>query len=291
MASQIRVQINTRRVEGVVSSDIESVYRALRLLPGVRVQRSCDIPPQCIVVNGRLVGVVDDEDAWQAPKDRGDVELAALVKSLRPKIVFKHQFWTRSNYAPGTVSAGYFAHSDAYREPSPNGLDIRPRPIDITARMRINGYRAEAGQLPWMIQRGQIVEAAQELEDKGLAIRYGRATSAVYHRELFDSKIGFNWRGFGMLTYRIAEYFRAGVVMITQPLGPDWPVREDVVLEDDVHCVFCDDPREFASVARDLLNDEHRLRRIRRNALDLWESKLCLEQMGVWYWNKLKNAV
>jgi hypothetical protein len=219
------------------------------------------------------------------------VELASLVESLRPKIVFKHQFWTRSNYAEGTVSAGYFARSDTYLEPVPNGLDARPRPIDITARMRIEGYCAEAGQMSWMIQRWQLVEAARELEDQGLAARYGSQTTAVSHRQLLDSKLRCDWRGFGTLTYRIAEYFRAGVVMMTQPLGPDWPVREDIALEDDVHCVFCDDPREFASVARDLLNDEDRLRRIGRSALDLWESKLCLEQMGLWYWNKLKDAV
>jgi hypothetical protein len=83
---------------------------------------------------------------------------------------------------------------------------------------------------------------------------------------------------------------RAGVIPVTQPLGPEWPLRQDIVLEDEIHCIFCDDPKQFGREARLLLRDQPKMIRIRENILDLWKERLCLASMGRWYWNKLSEV-
>ena len=86
------------------------------------------------------------------------------------------------------------------------------------------------------------------------------------------------------------EYVRAGVIMVTDPLGTMWPIREDVVLEDGIHCIYCDDPAQFREIPRSLLRDPAKVARIRRNVIELWESKLCPAAMGAWYWRKLEEC-
>jgi hypothetical protein len=99
--------------------------------------------------------------------------------------------------------------------------------------------------------------------------RAGFTNAADYTAELWDSQIGFEWRGSGYLTHRLIEYIRAGVVPITRPLGKEWPIREDVVLEDGVHCVFCSDPYRFAQEASRLLLDQQKIGRIRGKSFDV----------------------
>jgi hypothetical protein len=80
-------------------------------------------------------------------------------------------------------------------------------------------------------------------------------------------------------------------VPLTRPLGPEWPIREDVVLEDGVHCVFCPDPNQFAQEGSRLLLDRNKIARIRGNLLKLWEEKLCPRAQGYWLWSKLQIVV
>ena len=87
------------------------------------------------------------------------------------------------------------------------------------------------------------------------------------------------------------EYIRAGVVPITRPLGEEWPIREDVILQDGIHCVFCPDPADFAREASKLLLDRAKLARIRRNLMELWQEKLCPAAHGLWIWEKLKAVL
>jgi hypothetical protein len=127
------------------------------------------------------------------------------------------------------------------------------------------------------------------LADEGLNVTYGKISLAGYHAELPNAQIGFAWRGFGMLCYRLLEYLRAGVIPVTEPLGAEGPLRQDVALEDDVHCVYCGEQNRFAEAARLLLRDRRKMKRIRGNILDLWKERLCLAAMGRWYWNELSQ--
>ena len=141
-----------------------------------------------------------------------------------------------------------------------------------------------------MVARTRIVDQAVLLAHLGHNTRWGFVDGSEYISELWDSQIGFEWNGSGYLTHRLIEYIRAGVVPITRPLGQEWPIREDVILEDGVHCVFCPDPFRFAQEASRLMLDPEKIARIRRNLTKLWEEKLCPKAQGDWMWSKLKSV-
>jgi len=77
--------------------------------------------------------------------------------------------------------------------------------------------------------------------------------------------------------------------MITDPLGKRFPIRDDVIIEDDIHAVFCDKPEKFYETAKSLLKDKVKLNRIRKNVKELWEEKLCPVKTGEWYYRTLKK--
>jgi hypothetical protein len=276
------VFVNPNRTEGGRSRSLAHVLNALRRVPGLEVSECSSIPPQCVAVGDEVVAFVDDLDAWDSasPDDFG--ESVEAIRQVSPRLIFKYQYRSGIDYLPGTVSAGYFCAFDV--EDRPGDLLHRPRPVDVSARMSSDNY---GGTNAWIEARGILVEEAVRLGREGWQTRIGKIERFEYYRELYDTNIGFNWRGIGKLTWRIIEFMRAGVVMITEPLGPTWPIREDIVLQDGVHCVYCDDPARFGEVALSLLHDPERLAAIRGNALGLWENKLCPEAMGAWFWAKL----
>jgi hypothetical protein len=284
----------------MVQVEVNPVYkvngaaRPLEVLPWLRevkeisVVESSDVPPLSIVVNKRVAAVVDpfDEPGMNSSCDDGST--LQRVKDLRPLLIFKYQWRRGVDYPKGTISAGYPCFSNVERPPD---LLMRHRPIAITARMRRNGDYHWATNTQWMLARTRIVDQAVLLGQLGHNTRWGFVSVSEYISELWDSQIGFEWNGSGYLTHRLIEYIRAGVVPITRPLGKEWPIREDVVLEDGVHCVFCRDPFRFAQEASRLLLDPEKIARIRRNLAQLWEEKLCPPAQGYWMWSKLKQAV
>jgi hypothetical protein len=278
--------VNTTRVEGGQSPSLSHVLNALRLVPGLKVRHSQEIPAQCIAIGNQVVAFIDDLDAWESAAPAHEGEMVEAIQSVAPRIVFKYQYRSGIDYLPGTVSAGYFCVNDITDRP--RDLLDRARPVDVSARMRTSGYGDDGLTCDWLRARGTLVDGALQLGREGWRTCVGKIARADFYNELFDTNIGLNWRGCGVLTHRIIEYFRAGVVMVTDPLGPAWPVREDVILEDGVHCVFCEDPARFPEIARSLLRDPARVAAIRRNVVALWETKLCPEAMGAWYWSKLK---
>lgn len=268
--------------------------RALEILPWLRevseitVVDNPHVPPLSIVLNKRVVAVVDpfdDPDLNSRWDDEGSTQ--QRIKDLQPAIVFKYQWRRGVDYPSGTISAGYPC---AEVLPCPTDLLTRKRHIAVTARMRINKDYHWGRDTEWMKARSCIVGQIKLLTQLGHEARVGLTSAAEYTAELWDSQIGFEWRGSGYLTHRLIEYIRAGVVPITRPLGNEWPIREDVVLEDDVHCIFCPDPYRFAQEASRLLLDQQKIARIRRNLLELWEEKLCPKAQGYWLWSKIKAA-
>lgn len=255
--------------------------RYLRHVEEVTVVESHDVPLLCISVNGRILGVVDPWDSWKKPsrfrRYQSSAHLARLIKKHKPPVIFKYQFRQGTTYFPGTVAAGYPCRFPYTR---PDDLLTRPRPIDVTARMRIYDHERET-----------VVEQARRLGQEDNKVHVALVDMDRYVSDLWDSQIGFDWYGSGKLTYRMIEYIRAGVVPILHPLGSEWPVRDDAILEDGVHCVYCSDPKEFANTARRLLADPARIERIRRNLMALWETKLGPTAQGYWTWEKLKAAM
>jgi hypothetical protein len=270
------------------SGTLKTILAALSLVPGINVEMSREIPAQCLAVEGRIVGFVDDLDAWDSLANGNSSDLARSVALVKPAIIFKVQFRRGAVYPPGTVSAGYFCHPEACGGAIQNNLLQRHRPIDVTSRMRIGEYAGPPQ--PWMEDRRAIEKEAAALESGGYAAVYRKIPLPDYIDELPDAEIGFHWRGYGRLCYRLIEYISAGVVPVTQPLGGEWPIREDIMIEDGVTCVVCDRPSDFGAVARALLRDRPKLLRIRKNICDLWTGSLALPAMGQWYWERLRRA-
>ncbi len=270
------------------SGVMKTVFTALATVPGIHLARSYDIPEQCISVESRIVGFVDDLDAWDSLSVAGNSVLPAWIAGLTPAIIFKAQWRNGAVYPPGTISAGYFCHPDAYGTVSPDDLLNRDRPIDVTSRMRTGGYNGPPQS--WMEERQTIVEEAAALARNGYSAVHGKVAMTEYLRELPDTAVGFHWRGYGRISYRLIEYISAGVVPITQSLGREWPIREDITIEDGITCVVCDNPGNFGAEAKALLKDRAKLARIRKNICELWTECLALPAMGRWYWEQLRRA-
>ena len=287
MASKVRVELNPWYKVGKEMRRLE-LMSYLAHVNEICVVENDGIPWFSITVNGRVLGLVDPSDGWESASPSHEGYMVPHIRDLKPSVVFKYQWRRGSDYPPGTISAGY----PCLRQVAcPSDLLTRPRPIAITARMRVNHEYHWAVDEQWMIARSLIVEQAELLEQEGYNSKWGFVAADQYVSELWDAQIGFDWRGAGFLTHRLIEYIRAGVVPITQPFGEDWPVREDVILEDGIHCVFCSDPRKFASEARLLLADQAKLKKIRSNLIELWREKLCPVAQGYWVWEKLKAAL
>jgi hypothetical protein len=259
----------------------------LKHVKEINVVENEDVEPLSIVVNGHVLAVIDPYDSWEGCSISRCGRMVPTIRALEPRVVFKYQCRRGADYPRGTVSAGY----PCLREIDvPENLLTRARPIDVTARMRVNHDYLWARDVEWMLARSTVVEQAELLSESGYNCRFGFASVEQYEAELWDCQVGFDWRGAGYLTHRLIEYIRAGVVPITCPFGEEWPVREDVVLEDGVHGIFCSDPKEFAGEAKSLLRDSAKLQRIRRNLLDLWLEKLAPAAQGFWIWQKLRAA-
>ena len=287
MPEKFQLEVNpTYRVSGA-SRPLE-IVRWLREVDEISVVENGEIPPLAIVVNKRVVAVVDpfdDADLNSRWDDEGSTR--QRIVELQPPIILKYQWRRGVEYPRGTISAGYPCLEDV---PRPPDLLTRRRPIAVIARMRGNWDYHWAMDTDWMRARSCIVSQIKLLTQLGHQARSGLTSAAEYTSELWDSQIGFEWRGTGYLTHRLIEYIRAGVVPITRPLGREWPIREDVVLEDGVHCIFCPDPYRFAQEASALLLHPQKIARMRRNLLELWEAKLCPKAQGYWLWSKIKQA-
>jgi hypothetical protein len=197
------------------------------------------LPALSIVVNGRVLGFVDPYDSWETSSPVYQRLIFRVVQELKPAVIFKYQARRGVRYPAGTISAGYPC---AMPVPCPEDLLTRARPIDIAARMRVNHDYHWGTDEQWMLERSRIVEQAQLLEREGYNSKWGLIPRDQYVAELWNAQIGFDWRGVGYLTRRVIEFIRAGVVPITRPLGEEWPVREDVVLEDASTAYFARSP-------------------------------------------------
>src|SRR5688572_12683474 len=91
------------------------------------------VPELAIVVNGQMIGLVDPYDEWEMASayDRGST--IERIRELSPLVIFKYQWRRGGNYPTGTVSAGLPCFEELV---PPSDLLTRPRPIDVTARMR-----------------------------------------------------------------------------------------------------------------------------------------------------------
>jgi hypothetical protein len=266
-----------------------AALRFLKHVDEICVVENGAVPELGIVVNGRMIGLVDPYDEWEMTSAFDQGSTIERIRKLKPLVIFKYQWRRNCNYPIGTVSAGLPCFQELV---CPGDLLTRPRPIDVTARMRgIGDYHWAVAKDEWMIARAHLVVQGEILGRQGYCTKRGFVEIDHYASELWNAQIGFDWRGAGYLTHRLIEYIRAGVVPITRPMGEEFPLRDDVILEDGIHYVSCSDPGQFANEARRLLADPSKIERMRRNLIELWQRKLCPRAQGHWIWEKLKAAL
>jgi hypothetical protein len=285
-----QVAINPQTWKGKRTWFMWMFLNALEHVNEIDVKESTDIPYQCISINGKVVAFIEKEDEWDSTLSGNTGGLMDFINSINPKLIFKQQYRAGQKYLPNTISAGYFGRTWYTHRYNNDILMSRDRPYDVMARMRTDEYH-HPQPLPWMAEREEIVNQARLLENDGYNTFTGFTFPDRYAMELMESKIGFNWQGTGRLTFKIIEYLRAGVVPITQPLGAEWPIREDIILEHEEHCIFCDRPEKFAAEAKLLLKDKAKMDKIRNNILEFYMAKLKIRSVGEWYWSKLKVFV
>jgi hypothetical protein len=61
-------------------------------------------------------------------------------------------------------------------------------------------------------------------------------------------------------------------------------------IEGNTFNIFCNDPKKFNDVAINVLKDRSLINDIRKNCLNLWETKLSRKNVGTWYYNKIMEA-
>lgn len=280
MENEMKIRINTNK-----NCYITPIYKVL-IKAGANVIDTRDIPKYSIETDGKLTAHIAHADGLQLNPGA----LNALKKNDY-KVIFKYHFSPTidyGKYSDRIVACGLYRCWDNIVF-SPDRLIAIPRKIDVMARMRVANNNPKPWHKQFEIARKIIVKTAINMRKQGYQTRFHKIDRALYSRELAHSKIGFMWTGTAYLGWKIPEFLNQGVIIIHPELGAKYPLREDVILEDDVHYVRCDNPREFGHVARGLLKDEKRMDRIRRNIIDLWIEKMHPVKMGEWYIKKLSK--
>lgn len=280
----MRIRINTRG-----NYYVTPIFEALALAKeqvGFALEDSRELPSYAVEVNGRLLAYIAHGDGHGL--NNGD---HGALKENEYKLIFKFHYSPSHDYGAyqdRVVPCGLYRWWTNYRY-SPRQILNMTRNIDVMARMRTHAGKIYPYQLPWIRARESLVRAAIQLRAEGYNTRMGIVGRDFYANELLHTKLAFIWKGTSYLGWKIPEFLQQGVVMITQPLGEEHPLRDDVVLEDGIHCVFCDNPDKFKETAKSLLSNSGRMESIRANIVRLWEEKLSPVKMAEWYYKKLSE--
>lgn len=255
---------------------------------GFDMEWSENIPPYQIWIGKKPIAYIDIADGCNLRKDR-----KAIIDEADYKVIFKFHVDTTLNYGKygdRIVPCGLYRWWPHVKFDKRNLL-TRKRPIDVVALMKWwNRSTPRDSKVAWAVARRTLISQAEELQKKGYNTKAGRKIGPHdYIDLLLDTKIGFIWSASAYLGWKIPEFTQQGVVMITQALGERYPLANDTVFEDGVHCIFCNEPDLFGQVAIELLNDKERLNYLRRNVVELWEKKLAPWQIGKWLYRKINE--
>lgn len=249
------------------------------------IRYSKDIPSSSIWVDKKPIAFI----AYGETIRLRSHEIKDHIELYGYKIIFKHFFdglFDYGKYTNRIIPCGLYRNMSVIYTPVFNKEDLisRARSIDIIATMRPDVSCKTSS----ILGRHGIIEEANRLSILGYNVRAGKKIPIFeYLSLLLDAKIGFVWQGVSRICWRHCEFIQYGVVMIAQSLGKQYPFANGAILEDDVNCVFCDDPKLFGQVAIELLNDKKRLERLRKNVVELWEEKLAPKKVGRWLYKKI----
>jgi len=276
---------------------LESV--AKRLMFDIVIDKN--IPVNSFFVNGIPVGYVVYEDAMHF-NDHHIINMNAhnyqkIFKfHYSPNVIDYSKLPIHTKYLNRSVPCGlwrYWESQPGYIGWDKEDLLTRDRDIDVMSTMRCtnSGTPADPALWPaWATIRKDLMQQTHEMRLAGYKTVYEMKPREVYANSLKDTKLGFIWSASSYLGWKIPEFIQEGVIMITEPLGNDYPLLNGVVLEDGIHCIFEKNPKNFSDVAKELLKDTATMQTIKTNVLDLWETKMSKDKAGEWYYNQLMEG-
>ena len=266
---------------------------------GYKIFQDKNLPVNSLYVNEKAVGYIVYEDAMQF----GDHHIIHMNANdykkifkfhYSPNIIDYSKLPIDSKYLDRIVPCGLWRCWET--QPEYLGWDKkdllgRKRNIDVVSTMRHtnSGTPKDPKNWPaWSHIRQNLMQQTLDMRAEGYKTVYEMKPRHTYVNDILkNTKISFIWSASSYLGWKIPEFIQEGVVMITEPLGKDYPLCNDVILEDGVHCIFEKNPKYFSDVAKELLKDTVTLKKLRSNCLDLWENKLSRSKVGEWYFNQL----
>lgn len=278
------------------------IFRALyevKDILGFKIINDTSLPKEFIYVNDTLVGYIS---WWDSMKFTNSDLLNMKENDFR--IIFKYHYSpnlidysTYGKYENRIVASGLWRCWED--EPTYLGWDRdiilnHTRDIDVMASMR--HHNSGTIKLPedkcpnWVYIRKTLKDSAQSMSSEGYYIQAKMIERSKYVNMLRRTKLSYIWSASSYLGWKIPEFIQEGVIMITEPLGKNYPLCNDVIIEDGVHSIFCKDPHKFNDIAKSVLKDEVLMHNMRKNCLDLWETKFNRNSVGTWYHNKIMET-
>ena len=276
----MKIEINIQKGEAYYISPIYDYLKLIENKFNFTVSKTDKGIHGQVFINGKYKAYIDYADY---PTLMTEIDKRLIGHDV---FIFKYQYHPDYKYKENVVSAGYIGYGSSV-EHLRKGSE---RNIDVIARMRTHQDHASRRDREWSISRNTAVNIAKKLADEGFNTRINKINVNDYITELWQSKIGYNWRGLGALNFKIIEYLQTGVVMLSDDLTR-FPIREDVYLEHNKTAIFCEKPEMFYNETKLLLKDSEKIKTISKNCLELWYEKLCPEKHGEWYYNKLKQLI
>lgn len=275
------------------------IYRALNSvkdLLGFVLINDTSLPKEFIYVNDTLIGYIS---WWDSMKFTNSDLLN--MKENDFKIIFKYHYSpnlvdysTYGKYENRIVASGLWRCWED--EPTYLGWnkDIilnYTRDIDVIASMRHQNsgtINLPEDKLPsWASTRKLLKDSAQLMNNEGYHTQAKMIERSKYVNMLRRAKLSYIWSASSYLGWKIPEFIQEGVIMITEPLGKNYPLCNGVTIEDGVHAIFSNDPRKFNDIAKSVLKDEVLMHNMRNNCLNLWETKFNRKAVGSWYYQKI----
>jgi len=279
------------------------IFKALNEVKGIlnfELINDQTLPKEFIYVNDRLVGYI----AWYDSLKFASHDILNM-KEHDFKIIFKYHYSPNlvdysiyEKYEHRIVPCGLWRtweDEPSYLGWNKNTILNHKRDIDVMSSMR--HHNSGTINLPeekwpdWVNVRKYLkIDAPNLLKKKGYNVHTKMIDRSKYVNMLRRSNLSYIWSASSYLGWKIPEFIQEGVIMITEPLGKDYPLCNDVIIEDGVHAIFCNDPKKFNDVAISTLKDKSLVKDIRNNCLNLWETKLSRKNVGTWYYNKIMEA-
>jgi hypothetical protein len=254
---------------------LKPIYTALKLIENKYdfiIEETDEIDFLNIEVNGKTIGLISYGDGFAfSSKDLKRMSIADykfIIKyHYNPN---QHDYSVYDNYSNKIIPFGLWRYSSTNFDK--DYLLNKERPIDVTAQFRSSN--SGGSSFPWSRARVELRTQCENMKSDG----YNTVTKMIPHVNWMESleniKLAFVWSASAYLGWKIPEFTEKGVIMITEPLGKNNPLVNDTTFEDGFNCIFCDNPKEFSNVAKQLLEDKDKLYFLRKNVIETWENKM-----------------